>query len=183
MSSVSQGPASKKHLEVVGLANYYEALVRQNRHTFVRRTLSKKATSTLYRKCEEIHDYCTQHRVDPMAFIRAQFDGWRDNRGRHVGSFPTLRWLGVTNATVERYVWNMARTNSDVEVSTPVDIGLAMLRSFCRTRTEDAVFHDPLSVRALPVDFVVNHPKFIAAKAEGRYSHPMAKMILKDYLG
>jgi hypothetical protein len=174
--------AKYKHFEVVGLANYYEILVKQNRYTFVRRTFSKKPNSTLYKKCEEIHDYCTKYHIDPMAFIRAQFDGWRDNRGRHVGSFPTLRWLGATDAAIKRYLWNVERSRTDVEVFTPTDLGAYMLKTFCRVRSEEEVFRDPIAVRALPVDFVVQHPKFLAAKAKGCYNHPMTQVILKDYL-
>lgn len=175
-------PTTKRHLEIIGLAHYYEALVKQSRLNFFRRTFSKTFDSDLYKKCEEIYDYCKTQHIDSMVFIKAQFDEWR--KPHHASpNFPILCHLGVTGASILRYKRAISKLSPDVEVSSPSELGEAMLKSFCRVRPVDKVFRDPFAVRALPVDFVVQHPEFLAAKAEGVYNDPMSRLILASYLG
>lgn len=176
-------PTQTRHLAIIGLATLYENLThRHSTFYFLLRRKAKHAETDIYQRCAAIYDYCLLHRIPPAEFIRAQFDEWRKPH-RAAPSFPTLRYLGTSDAAIARYESAIRKRSPDIEVSGALEQGEATLKSFCRVRSVHDVFRDPIAVRALPVEFVQRHPEFLAAKAEGCYGGDMAKAILSEYLG
>lgn len=179
---------------VASALSYYDSLTKQFgpkalhiRHFTPGRNLSE---GQLWQKLSTVVNWCQEHGIPPMDFIRAQFECWKVSpHPKAKGlSYPTPRYIGITESCVNRYkVWCAKSTShrNSVRQTVPEYVS-QVISSTLSARPdlhgEEDFFRDPVLVRLLPPEAVKSHPVFQKLEASGAYADPLSRLMLRDVL-
>ena len=186
------GPYEKADEKTVaGLVSFYQSLANKYKSGVeLTRTYFKRGVSTehqmLWAKLPNIVEWCQPRGVNPTHFVRAQFELWHKTT-KIQDSFPTPRFMAVTEVTVKRYVAWKAKRKSLISatVQTTTDSFKVLMASLKRNRptlTEEEFFTDLLLIKMAPPDAVKAHPIFMQLRSSGFYDDEYSQLVLKDYL-
>lgn len=180
---------------VASLLSYYDGQVRKHNPTpfqFRHFTPGENLTrGMLWKKLAEIVEWCIPRKISPLAFVRAQFEMWRtpsNPKAKGIG-YPTPRFIGLTQANLDRYEqWTAKQrslaTATVVPQSTQVEETVAsMMRLRPDLKDVEDFFRDPFLVRLLPPEVVREHPTFQHVVSEGAFPEgSFARTMLTEYL-
>ncbi len=180
---------------VASLLTYYDSQVRKFNPTpfqFRHFTPGENITrGMLWKKLVEIAEWCAPRKIPPLNFVRAQFEMWRtpsNPKAKGIG-YPTPRFLGLTQANLDRYEQWIGKQRSlmsatVVSASSQVDETVA---TFLRNRpdllSEEDVFRDPLLVLTMSPEAVRTHPTFVHVVESGAFPEgSFARKLLQEYI-